>query len=62
MNCRYLNIAKKQFFLNLYILQFCICQLETESNLDLDPELITDPDPKLQIIPGPDPQSCCEEQ
>jgi hypothetical protein len=58
----HLNIAKKQFFKTVpTFLQLCICELETE--LDLDPdsnpdqELITDPDPNLQIILGPDPDA-----
>ncbi len=48
-----MQILKKSTFL-----QLCICQLETELNLDPDsnPESITDPN--LQIIPDPDAQHC----
>jgi hypothetical protein len=49
-----LNIAKKLFFYICTFLKLCICQSETE--LNLDPEFITDPDPKLQMISDPDPQ------
>ncbi len=43
---------KSLFFFTCTFLQLCFCWLETELNLDTDPnpELITDPDPKLQII------------
>jgi hypothetical protein len=34
--------------------------LDPDSNLESDPELITDPDPNLQIISDPDAQHCCE--
>jgi hypothetical protein len=49
-----LNIGKKLFLICTF-LQLCICYLETELNLDPDPnpELITDLDPTLQIITDP---------
>jgi hypothetical protein len=59
LNCRSSEHCKKaNFFKTCTFLQLCVCYLETELNLDpdlnLDPEsnleLITDPDPNLQII------------
>ncbi len=58
----HLNIAEKLIFLICTFLQLCICQLETELNLDPDsnpdPELIMDPDSNLQIISDPAGSGC----
>jgi hypothetical protein len=55
-------LQKANLFKNMYFLHLCICQLETELNLDPDsnpdPELITDPDPNLQIISDPAGSGC----
>ncbi len=42
--------SQKSNFFFCTFLQVFICHFETELNFDPDPEIITDPDPKLQII------------
>ncbi len=51
MNCRQSKHRKKLIFTNLYI--FTTLYLLVGNRLNLDPDLITDPEPKLQIIPDP---------
>ncbi len=49
----YANIAELIFHYLYIFTAFYL--LETVLNLDPDPELITDPDHKLQLIPDPGP-------
>jgi hypothetical protein len=63
LNCSSSKHCKKaNFFLICTFLQLCICYLETQLNLDSNPDpnpgLITDSDPNLKIISDPDAQHC----